>query len=337
MRIAIIGATGMIGHHTARAAVDRGHELVVIHRASSNLDQLADLKFTSAVADLDDRDALTCALKGVDAVINCAGYYPTAPRPWREEVKTATTQMDHFYAACAQHQLHKIVYLGAAIALPRHPQGKPGDETLEYIGEPANKNPYLQVKVAMDAQARARAKEGLPVVVGIPSMTFGEYDYGPTTGRLLVELANKRLPGYVTGNRNVIYAGDAGLGLIRVCEEGRVGERYLLTGENHSMDELVRKMTSAAGVPMPKAIPLAGAMLVAKLQALRYRWFKGPLPKVDATGIAVMSGGQFLIGTKAREELGFLASVSTDEAICRALQWFKAQGYVSDSTTGPHQ
>ena len=329
MRIAIIGATGMIGHHTALAAVQRGHEVVVVHRASSNLDQIADLKFTSAIADLDDREALTRALNGVDAVINCAGYYPTAPRPWREEVKTATTQMDHFYAACAQHKLHKIVYLGAAIAMPRHAQGEPGNETLEYTGEPANKNPYLQVKVAMDAQARAKAREGLPVVIAIPSMTFGEFDYGPTTGRLIVELANQRLPGYVTGKRNVIYAGDAGRGLVRVCEDGRVGERYLLTGENHAMDALVQKICSNANVPMPKPVPLKGAMLVARLQALRYRWFGGALPKIDATGIAVMSAGQFLDGRKARDELGFNAEVNTDEAIRRALAWFRSKGYIN--------
>ncbi len=334
MRIAIIGATGMIGHHTARAAIDRGHEVVVIHRASSNLGQLADIQFTSAIADLDDRESLTRALAGVDAVINCAGYYPTVPRPWREEVKTATAQMDHFYAACAQHKLHKIVYLGAAIALPKQPQGEPGDESLQYPDEPANKNPYLQVKVAMDAQARAQAKAGLPVVIGIPTMTFGEYDYGPTTGRLIVELARQRLPGYVTGNRNVIYAGDAGLGLVRVCEDGKPGERYLLTGENHSMAALVQKITGAAGVPMPKPVPLAGARFVAWLQALRYRWFKGPLPKIDATGIAVMSAGQFLKGDKAQQELGFRASVSADEAIRRALQWFRQQGYLDSTSAG---
>lgn len=329
MRIAIIGATGMIGHHTALAAIDRGHEVVVVHRASSDLKQIADFKFISVVADLDDRAALTRALNGVDAVINCAGYYPTAPRPWREELKTATTQMDHFYAACAQHQLHKIVYLGAAIALPRNAQGKPGDEALEYVAEPDNKNPYLQVKVAMDVQARAKAREGLPVTIAIPSMTFGEFDYGPTTGRLIVELANRRLPGYIKGHRNVIYAGDAGRGLIRVCEDGRAGERYLLTGENHSMDALVQKITSIAAVPMPKPVPLGAAILVAKLQALRYRWFKGPLPKIDATGIAVMSAGQFLDGSKARNELGFHAEVNTGEAIRRALVWFKSRGYIN--------
>lgn len=328
MRIAIIGATGMIGHHSARAAIARGHELVVVHRASSKLDQLADLKFASAIADLDDQGALTRALDGVDAVINCAGYYPTVPRPWREEVKTATAQMERFYEACARHPLRKIVYLGAAIALRRHPQGAPGDESLSYDDEPENKNPYLQVKYAMDAQARAKAREGLPVTIGIPSMTFGEYDYGPTTGRLIVEFANRTLPGYVRGNRNVIYAGDAGLGLMRVCEDGRPGERYLLTGENVSMDELVQKICAIAGVPAPRAIPLRAARLVSQMQTLRYHWFKGPRPKVDATGIAVMSAGQHLSGAKAQKELGFTSSVTLDDAITRALRWFRAQGYV---------
>ena len=328
MRIAIIGATGMLGHHAAAAALARGHELIVVHRPSSRLGMLHDLQYVPVVADLNDRAALTAALKGVDAVLNCAGYYPTEPRPWREEVRIATAQMENFYAACRAQPLSRIVYLGGAIALRKHPDGKPGDESLDYPGEPDNKNPYLQVKWAMDRQAREQAAAGLPVVIGIPSMTFGEHDHGPTTGRLIVEIARRRLPAYVRGNRNVIYAGDAGLGLVRVCENGRPGERYLLTGSNLSMDDLVGRIAALADVPAPRAIPLGLARTVAAIQSLRYQYLKGPLPKVDATAIAVMSAGQFLDGSKARRELGFEAQVGPDEAIRRALVWFRAQGYL---------
>ena len=328
MRIAIIGATGMLGHHTAEAVVGSGHELTVVHRASTSLDQLKTLRFKSTVADLNDRASLANSLADVDAVINCAGYYPTVPRPWREDVRLGLAQMENFYAACEGKQLKKIVYLGGAIALRRHPQGEPGDETLDYPSEPENKNPYVQVKWAMDQQARDKARAGLPVVIGIPSMTFGEHDYGPTTGRLIVEIANGTLPGYVRGKRNVIYAGDAGRGLVKVCEAGRPGERYLLTGTNISMDELMAKIATAAGKSAPKAIPLPVAKLVSRIQTLRYQYLKGPLPKVDATAIAVMSAGQFLSGKKAEQELGFKSSVSLDEAITRALRWFRQVGYV---------
>jgi len=318
----------MLGHHTARAVAAKGHELVVIHRPSSRLDGLRDLAFRPAIADLDDRAALAKAILGVDAVINCAGYYPTVPRPWQEDVHAALVQMENFYAACEGRGLHRIVYLGGAIALKRNPSGEPGHELLEYEHEPADRNPYLQVKWAMDAQARRKAREGLPVVIGIPSMTFGEFDEGPTTGRLIVEIANGTLPGYVRGKRNVIYAGDAGRGLLRVCEDGRVGERYLLTGENLTMDQLAAKIAAIAGVAAPRAIPLPIARLASWLQTLRYQHLNGPLPRVDATAIAVMSAGQFLSGAKAERDLAFRAEVSVDEAIGRALRWFRQNGYV---------
>lgn len=328
MRIAIIGATGMLGRHAAIAAAQRGHDLIVVYRNPQSLARLGGFAFEPRQADLSDRAALARALEGAEAVINTAGYYPTLPRPWRDEVATATQLMGNFYAACEGLPLQRIVYAGGAIALRRHPQGAPGDETLDYPGEPRGRNPYLQVKWALDAQARARAAAGLPVTIGIPAMTFGEYDAGPTTGRLLVEIANRTLPGYVRGKRNVIYAGDAGRGLVRVCEQGRPGERYLLTGENLTMNELVARAARIAGAPAPRPIPLAIARAVSALQTARWRWLEGPPPKVDATAIAVMSAGQFLSGAKAEAELGFRAQVGVDDALARALAWFRAQGYI---------
>jgi dihydroflavonol-4-reductase len=330
MRVAIVGATGMLGQHTLAAAAAAGHDVVAIARSNSSLLRLRS-EPESRLADLDDRESLRRALRNVDAVVNCAGYYPTVPRPWRAEVETATRQMENFYAACAEQRLRKIVYVGGAIALRRHPAGEPGDETLDYPGEPPSTNPYVRVKWALDVQARAKAREGLPVVIGIPTMTFGEYDYGPTTGRLIVEIANRTLPGYVKGNRNVIYAGDAGRGLVRVIEQGRPGERYLLTGENLSMSQLVTKIAQSAGAPVPRAIPLPIARVASALQTARYKWLKGPVPRVDAGAIAVMSAGQFVNGAKASSELGYTATETSDNAVKRALAWFRTNGYVKSS------
>lgn len=328
MRIAIVGATGMIGHHVAKAVVEQGHELVVIHRPTSNLKQLSELSFRAVPGDLNDPDSLRAALKDVDSVINCAGYYPTVPRPWKEEVDTALTQMENFYQACKGYPLKRIVYLGAAIALPRHPEGLPGHADLVYPEQPASKNPYLQVKWALDQQAREKAEEGLPVVIGIPSMTFGEYDYVPTTGRLIRDIANQELPAYVRGNRSLIYAGDAGRGLVQACEHGRIGERYIFTTANTSMDQLMKEIARQAHVPTPKPIPLAVAKTVAKLQAWRYRFLGGDEPTLNDTAIAVLSAGQFLEADKAKQELGFAPTVDLEEMIRRTLSWLRQAGYV---------
>ena len=328
MRIAVIGATGLLGHHAARATLERGHDLTVIHRRTSKLDKVDDLVFESAIADLDDSSSVRSALEGADAVINCAAYYPTVPRPWRDEVETATGQMKNFYDACADVQIGKVVYLGGAIALPGSPDGTPGHEGLEYSGPPKSTNPYVQVKWAMDSQAKEMAENGLPVTIGIPAMSFGEWDYGPTTGALLSGVANRTIPGYIEGNRNVVYAGDAGRGLALAAESGAAGERYLFTGTNVSMGDLVALMARVADVPMPRAIPLAVARMAGAAQGLRYRLLGGALPTVSKTAIAVMSSGQFLDGSKAREQLGYEAELDLEATIRRTLAWFREAGYV---------
>ena len=328
MRIAVIGATGMLGHHVAREAHRAGHDVIALYRSPRLLKSLEDVDCEPRQADLEDVNSLNRSFKGADAVIHCAAHYPGAPKPLAEEMKTATRLMSNFYAVCADLPLKKIVYVGAAIALPKRSDGQPSDGSQSYLKPPKDKNPYLQVKWAQDAMALRFAREGMPVVIGVPSMTFGEYDPGNSTGRFVLEMANRTFLGYVEGRRNVIYAGDAGRGLVRVCENGPPGERYLITGENLTMQQLMAKIAFATGAPEPKAIPLAVAKLLSGWQTVRHKYLHGPVPKVSASAIAVMSSGQFLDGSKAKRELGYQPRVSIDEAIRRTFEWFEAQKMV---------
>lgn len=325
MRIAIIGASGMLGQHTAIAAVAAGHELRLTYRRPGALDRLGPLPHEAVPADLDDRAALTRALQGVDGVINAGAYYPGAPRPWREELATARAQMENFYAAAADARVGRILYLGGAIALPKRADGSPADGSERYRNPPSNHNSYVQVKWAMDELALQKAAAGLPVTIGIPSMTFGEYDWGPSTGQFVTGIASGKLRQYVRGKRNVIYAGDAGRGLVMALERGLPGQRYLLTGVNTDMDEVTTMIARLAGVAAPRAAPLLVASTIGKFQHWRYRRLGGPLPTISETAIAVMSAGQHLDGSRAQQMLGYTPQVGLEEALSRALHWFRAQ------------
>ncbi len=338
MKIAVIGATGMLGCHIAHAVIEHGHALVVIHRNSSRLDKLRGLPFTSRIASLEGQDSLVKALAGVDAVIHAAAYYPTVPRSWKKDLKIARAQMALFLSACKQvgaARPLRVVYVGAAIALQRSADGAPGCESNSYPAQPRDKNNYLQVKWAMDTMALQAAAQGLNVVIGIPTMSFGEHDDGHTTGRLLLEIARGTLPGYLQGERNVVYAGDAARGLVLCAEKGRSGERYLLTGKNTTMDDLVRMIAAQAGQTIPKVIPLRIARIVAKLGSIRYRLFRGSVPKLSESAVAVMASGQFIDGSKAQAELGYAPRVSLAETIERSLNWFRSQGMVGHQSDRP--
>ncbi|QRY79402.1 NAD-dependent epimerase/dehydratase family protein [Pseudomonas sp. PDNC002] len=327
MKIAVLGATGLLGHHAARAIKAAGHQLVLIHRPSSQIQRLAYLEPECRVAELFDHQGMARALSGLDGVIFSAGYYPVRPRRWQEEVASALDLTNHFYAACLQAKVPRILYVGSAFAMPSHPQGLPGHEGLFYEGLPTGKSAYVMCKWALDEQAREQARGGLPVVIGIPGMVLGELDIGPTTGRLITAIGRDEMLHYVPGRRNVIDASEAGRGLLKALEGGRVGERYLLTGHNIEMGELTATIARLLGKPAPTPMPLHRARALATLGRWRYR-LTGKMPLLDDTAIEVMAGGQFLDGRKAREELGFESHVPLEDTLERAISWFHANDYL---------
>lgn len=328
MRLGIIGGTGMLGHHIAIAASFKPYDITIIHRKDSDLSRVSDLTYESRIADLNDRGSLVQAFAGLDYIVNAAAYYPTVPRPLAAEIKTARLQMQFFIDAIRESNIKRALYVGGAIAIPKSTTGV-ADESGIYTEQPKNNAPYVQVKCLMDEMSRDAAKTGIPLVIGIPSMTFGEYDYGPTTGRLIVELSNQTLPAYIKGDRNVLFAGDAGRGLLLALEKGRFGERYLITGENTNTDDLVKLICKKAGVkPLEKTLSLKLAKLISKLQETKYTLFRGTAPTLSSTAIAVLAGGQHLNGDKAQKELGYTPELGSEDAVHRAYTWFKKEGYI---------
>ena len=327
MKVAVIGATGLLGHHAARAVKAAGHQLLLIHRSSSRIERLAYLGAECRVAELLDLRALTQALQGVDGVIFCAGYYPQRPRRWQDEVASALDQTLQFYSACRAAGVQRIVYVGSAMALPRHPKGLPAHEGLFHDEMPRWRNAYVLTKWALDEQAREQARAGLPVVIGIPGLCLGELDAGPSSGRLITAMDSGEMRGFVEGPRNLVDAQEAGRGLVLALEHGRIGERYLITGDNLLMGDLVRRIAECLQVPMPVALSPKKASGLAAWGQLRYR-VTGSWPWLDESAVALMSGSQFLDGRKAREELGFEARQSVDDILLRSVGWFAENGYL---------
>lgn len=318
----------MLGHHIAIAATFRKYEIVIIHRKSSDLSKISDLKYESREANLSDRGSLIKAFQGLDYVVNAAAYYPTLPRPLPAEIKTARLQMQFFLDAMKEANVKRGLYVGGAIAIPKVASGM-ADETGIYDEVPDNSAPYVQVKWLMDKMARDAAQQGLNLVIGIPTMTFGEYDYGPTTGRLIVDISNQVLPAYIKGKRNVVFAGDAGRGLLMALEKGKAGERYLISGENTDTEKVVAMICQRAGVPlMKKTLPLKLAKIISRFQETRYTTFKGKPPTLSSTAIAVLASGQHIDGSKAERDLGYKPEFKMEDAVDRAFNWFKSEHYI---------
>jgi len=186
---------------------------------------------------------------------------------------------------------------------------------------------YAAVKVAMEQEVLRAHQAGLPAVIVNPSLCLGEYDAHPFSGRAILAFARYRLPVYIESTFNAIYTGDVGVGHVRAAERGRLGERYLLAHRNLTVKEFATLVAKAAGVPPPRwRLPYRLAVTAA-LAAEGLGWLTRTEPLLSRGVVESAGMGQPLDGTKAREELGF-PQTPIEEAVARALGYFKARGYL---------
>ena len=105
----------------------------------------------------------------------------------------------------------------------------PGDETLP-LEEAEAIGAYKRSKVAAERLVEAMvAEHGLPAVIVNPSTPIGPRDVRPTpTGRIIVEAATGRIPGFVDTGLNLAHVDDVAAGHLAALRRGRLGERYIL-------------------------------------------------------------------------------------------------------------
>jgi dihydroflavonol-4-reductase len=179
------------------------------------------------------------------------------------------------------------------------------------------------------AGERTALRAPIPVVTVLPTAPVGPGDRRPTpTGRIVVDLLRGRMPATLGGGMNVVPVEDVAAAHVLALERGRPGERYIAGGVNVTLAELWRLISRAAGrservVRLP--YPIAAA--AARLDAARVR-LTGGVPAIPLEGVRMGRLEMYSSSAKAAEELGYRPS-SADEAIERAVRWYRENGYAA--------
>jgi dihydroflavonol-4-reductase len=167
---------------------------------------------------------------------------------------------------------------------------------------------------------------GLPAVIVNPSTPIGPRDVRPTpTGRLIIEAASGRMPAFVDTGLNLVHVDDVAAGHVAALKRGKVGERYILGGENLTLAQLLRKIAGLTqGRPprlrLPRALVYPLALAAEGLARVTQRE-----PFVTLDGLRMAKYTMFFTSSKAERELGYTWR-PIDEALQDAVRWFRAMG-----------
>lgn len=327
-RALVLGATGHIGAHIVQALLADGHEVRAAYRNDRYLFVLEGLPIERVRVDYDAPDGLRDALKDRDWVFYAAGYYPTFTE--RPDVALAKSlEATRLVLAQLRRAAPSRVVFTSSAATIRRVDGRASAETDAEPWPMTEWRPlYSTVKIAMEQEVlRAHRDEGLPAVIVNPSVCLGEYDAHAFSGRAILVYAKHRIPFYLDHALNVVYTGDVGVGHVRAAERGRLGERYLLTCRNIDVKAFGELVAGIAGVPPPRwRLPYSVATAIAIGSEALAR-LTGRSPLLPRQAVRTASRGQVLDGSKAVRELE-LPQTPIDDAIRRALAWFKQHRYL---------
>ncbi len=323
----VTGATGFVGSAVARTLLARGHRLRLLVRQGSDRSNIDGLPAEIVVGDLRDADSLERAVAGCRMVAHVAADYrlwvpdPAAMNAANVAGTRALLQAAHRAGA------ERMVYCSSVAALGLVGDGTPGTEDTpvsldKVIGT------YKQSKYLAEQAVLELAHAGVPVVVVNPSAPVGPRDIKPTpTGKMIADTAAGRMPAYVDTGLNVVHVDDVAEGHALALERGRVGERYILGGEDLGMAELLALVARIAGRTPPRVrLPHAALYPVALASEGLARAF-GIEPVVTRDILAMARKKMFFSSAKARAELGY-APRPAAEAVQDAVAWFRAQGRV---------
>jgi dihydroflavonol-4-reductase len=311
----LTGATGLTGAHLARALVQRGDDLRVTIRETSDTRAIDDLDVERVRCDVLDRRAVRRALKGVDTVFHAAGV--TSVRPEDEErlfdvnVRGVRTVLEE----CLRAGVGRVILSSSAAALGPAPHGGTADETQLFTAGHLG-IPYVNSVHEGEAEGMRLAAQGLPLVCVNPAMTFGPGDLHVTSTRLVRSFLLGRLPAYADGAVNVVDVRDVANGHLLADEHGRTGERYILGGRNFTFDRLFADLGRLSGVEPPLKVPRGVATIAAEV--LRVARARTPI-----TPREVAAASQFWTyrSTKAARELGWKPRPH-EETLQATVDWY---------------
>jgi dihydroflavonol-4-reductase len=323
----VTGATGFVGAAVARALLAERHKVRVLARPQSNRRNLAGLEVEITEGSLEDAASLARAVAGCRYLFHVAADYrlwvPDPAAMFRANVDGTRVLMLAALAAGVE----RVVYTSSVATLGLIAGGIADEATPSGLGDMIG--PYKQSKFAAEAAVKELiAERGLPAVVVNPSTPIGPGDVKPTpTGRLIVEAAKGRMPGYVDTGLNIVHVDDVAFGHLLAAEHGAIGERYILGGENLTLAEILAEVAAAVGrrppmlkIPYAAILPIAvGAELVARVT--------GREPFVTLDGARMSRKKMYFSSARAMRELGY-APRPARQAIADAVAWFGAHGYL---------
>ncbi len=324
----VTGATGFVGSAVARSLLSDGFAVRAMARISSPREHLEGLEINFVQGDLNDPASLQQAMKGCRHLFHVAADYRLWVKHPDEMFRTNVDGTRALMEAALATGIERVVYTSSVAALGLAKDGSQADETtpshLEDKVGPYKKSKFLAEQTVLNMVH----DHGLPAVIVNPSTPVGQRDVKPTpTGRVIVEAACGKMPAYVDTGLNLVHVDDVAEGHLLALRKGRIGEKYILGGDDYTLANMLQTVCRLAGSKPPRfGIPRQAIYPIAVgMEAWAHITGKEPMTTVDTLRMAAKK--MYFSSAKAERELGYKHRPA-EHGLGDAIAWFREHGYL---------
>ena len=328
MKALITGATGFIGSHLAEQLHERGYDLRVMVRPTSNRKFIQHLPIEYVTASFSDPASLAEAVRDVDYVYHVAGA--TAGRNRQDFFNSNQIATRNLLDAVKGNNpgIRRLIHVSSQAAVGPAPSAdEPADETTPL--RPITT--YGESKAAAEREVVARMGE-LPLTIVRPPAVYGPRDveilkFFQVAGRGFAPLI-----GFDRKLVSLVHVEDLVRGFIQAGESPRAeGETYFISSEQFYTWEHVGEVTAkvfgrarARHLRLPHALVFAAAGISGFLG----RFQKKPPVFNFEKGRDITRRYWLCSVDKAREHFGYRQLMTIEQGVAQTVAWYQKEGWL---------
>jgi dihydroflavonol-4-reductase len=324
-RVAVTGATGFLGSHIADALRGAGWLVTAIVRPGNTKPVPAGV---DAIESPLEPAALTSVLAGTAVIVHAAGLTRAADDRAFHAVNVGGTEA---VVAAANNVGAHLILISSQAAIGTGTRQRPSLET----DPPHPINAYGRSKLAAEDVVRARSAAGYTILRPCAVYGPGDRQFLPLfrwAARGLFLAATPPATAFT-----FVYVDDAVnavlLAIDRVSEprpDAASASRTVFIGhpQSQTADDLLRHIAAAVGRRY-RPVRIPGALISAAAWFGELWWRIGGRPALDRSRAVELQAEGFVCSVdRARDELGFSATVGLSDGLARTARWYRERGWL---------
>ena len=326
MKIAVTGANGHVGVNLCKALIEQGHQVNALTHLHTQ--GLSEIPVTIVKGDVLDKASLAVLLTGVDVVFHLAARISITGDKDGMVSRINAEGTRNMLAVATACKVKRFIHFSSIHAFRQQPHNQPLDESRPLV-EKEEGFAYDRSKAAGERAVMEAVKNGLPALVLSPTAIIGPCDPEPSLiGNAVIDIYNHKIPSLVPGGYDWVDVRDIVSAAISAIDRGRIGEKYLLSGHWHSLEEFSGMIRQHSGRKTVKTVLPIWVARVGLPFITLFSKLSGTKPLYTSESLTIiMEGSRMISNAKARTELNFNPRPFT-ETIRDFLGWLKENGNI---------